>query len=270
VMRLGKVAIDLAVVIALLLAILPFAFMVLTSIQKSSSVSLAFDPAKLDLSNYTRLFTEFGFGPAIATSAIVVVLACVVNLTVASMAAYGFSKRPFPGSEGVFLVYLATMMVPVQVTLIPLFVLMRQLGLLNSYFSLFLPIISAFGVFLIRQFMDSIPDELIEAARLDGANEIRIYWQLAVPLSRPVLISLAVFTFIGAWNDFLWPLVSITDAQLRTVTLAAANLQGSELGATNYGLVMAGAAVSFAVPLIVYFAIQRQFVQGVAATGLKG
>lgn len=265
-----KVLLDVLIGIVVLISILPFFFMILTSIQKSSSVSLSFDFAKLDFSNYVKLFTQFGFGPALMTSAIVVVLAVVVNLTVASLAAYAFSKRPFPGSEVLFVVYLATMMVPVQVTLIPLFVMMRELGLLNSYFSLFLPIISAFGIFLVRQFMDGIPDELIEAARIDGANELLIYLRLALPLSRPVLITLGVFTFIGAWNDFLWPLVSITDADLRTVTLAAANLQGSELGTVNQGLVMAGATVSFIVPLIIYFAIQRQFVQGVAASGLKG
>ncbi len=269
-LRSSRVLLDALILLGLLLAVLPFIYMVLTSLQKSTSISLSFDPSKLDFSNYTQLFTIDGFGSAIMVTTIVVILAVITNLVVSSMAAYAFSKRRFPGSETVFIVYLATMMVPIQVTLIPLFVIMRDLGLLNSYLSLFLPIVNAFGVFLIRQFMDDIPDELIEAARIDGASEWRIYYQLALPLARPVLISLAVFTFIGAWNDFLWPLVSVQTPNMRTLTLSAALLQSNNYGVTNYGLVMAGATVSFIVPMIVYFLIQRQFVQGVAATGLKG
>ena len=246
--RSTRVLLDALILLGLLLAVLPFIYMALTSLQKSTSISLSFNPAKLDFSNYTELFTNFGFGSAIMVSTVVVILAVITNLVVSSMAAFAFSKRRFPGSETVFIVYLATMMVPVQVTLIPLFVIMRDLGLLNSYVSLFLPIVNAFGVFLIRQFMDDIPDELIEAARIDGASEWRIYYQLALPLARPVLISLAVFTFLGAWNDFLWPLVSISTRNMQTLTLSAALLQSNSSSVVNYGLVMAGATISFIVP----------------------
>ncbi|UFU06433.1 carbohydrate ABC transporter permease [Ruania halotolerans] len=266
--RTVQITVNTALLLLVVAALLPFAFMVLTGIQESTTVSLAFDPAKLQLDNFVRLFTEYQFGRALVTSAVVVVLACVVNLVVSSLAAYAFAKKPFPGSEALFWVYIATMMVPVQVTIIPLFLIVRDLGLLNTPVALILPIINAFGVFLIRQFMSSVPDELLEAARIDGAKDLRIFAAIVLPLIKPVLIALTVFTFITAWNDFLWPLVVISDESMQTVTLAAARLQGRFL--TDYGLVMAGATVSFLVPFLIYLFLQRRFVQGVASIGLKG
>ena len=149
-----------------------------------------------------------------------------------------------------------------------MFIIMRDIGLLNTYVSLALPVINAFGVFLIYQFIKGVPDDLMEAARIDGATDRRIFRSIILPLIRPVLVALVVFTFLTVWNDFLWPLVSISDQQMNTVTLAVANLQGAF--AKRYGLVMAGATLSFIVPLTVYLVLQRQFVEGVASTGLKG
>lgn len=251
-----------------ILAILPFLFMAVTSIQHTNVITVSIDPDKIDFSSYARLFTEHGFGPALLTSIAVVTLACVLNAIVCSLAAYAFAKRPFPGSEALFWLYVATMMVPGQVTLIPLFTIMREIGLLNSWISLALPVINAFGVFLIRQFMSSIPDEMIEAARIDGANELQIFWRIVLPSIRPVIVALTVFTFLTTWNDFLWPLVSITNDELQTVTLAVSKLQGRF--ATDYGLVMAGATVSFIVPLVLFLVLQRQFVEGVTSTSIKG
>ena len=263
---------DLGVNTVLLLlvavALLPFVFMVVTAIQRAESVSLSFNLDRLQLDNFARLFTQYGFGRALVTSAVVVTLACLVNLVVCSLAAFAFAKKPFPGSETLFWIYIATMMVPVQVTIIPLFLIIRDLGLLNTPVALILPIINAFGVFLIRQFMSGVPDELLEAARIDGAADLRIFASIVLPLIKPVLIALTVFTFITAWNDFLWPLVAVSDESMQTVTLAAARLQGRFV--TEHGLVMAGATVSFLVPFIVYVLLQRQFVQGVASVGLKG
>jgi multiple sugar transport system permease protein len=258
---------DILILLLVALALLPFLYMVITSLQDTTALTLIFDPSKLDLSNYTRLFTAYGFGQAILTSVIVVVIACVLNLVVCSLAAYAFSKRQFRGSETLFWVFIATMMVPTQVTLIPLYSIIRDLGLVNSYLAIALPLLNAFGVFLIRQFMDGVPDEIIEAARIDGASEITIFARIMLPIIKPVLASLTIFTFIGAWNDFLWPLVSTSTAQMQTVTVAAGKLQGQF--ATDYGLVMAGATVSFLIPIVMYAVLQRQFVQGVAASGLK-
>jgi multiple sugar transport system permease protein len=261
-------ATNLFLVVLVVIALLPFLFMVLTGIQQSETVSLAFDPERVRLDNFVRLFTDYGFGRALITSVVVVVLACVVNLVVSSLAAFAFAKKPFPGSEALFWVYIATMMVPVQVTLIPLFVIVRELGLLNTQIALILPVINAFGVFLIRQFMSTVPDELLEAARIDGARDARIFVSVVLPLIRPVLVALTVFTFVTTWNEFLWPLVVISDESMQTVTLAAARLQDRFV--TDYGLVMAGATVAFLVPFLVYLLLQRQFVQGVASVGLKG
>lgn len=252
----------------ILVAVLPFVFMAITSVQETSRMTVLLDPADFTLNNYARLFLENQFARAITTSAIVVVLACAMNLVVASMAAFAFEKKRFPGSEALFWLYIATMMVPGQVTLIPLYSIMRDLGLLNTHIALALPVVNAFGVFLIRQFMKGIPDDLLDAARIDGASDLRIFVRLVVPLIKPVLIALTVFTFLSTWNDFLWPLVSVTNDQMQTVTLAAANLQGRYTA--DYGLVMAGATVTFIIPLVLYMLLQKQFVEGVVSSGVKG
>lgn len=250
------------------LALLPFLFMAVTSIQNTRKITLLISPDKVNFGNYVKLFTENGFGAALLTSLIVVTLACAVNATVCTLAAFAFAKKPFPGSEALFWLYVATMMVPGQVTLIPLFTIMRDLGLLNTYIALFLPVINAFGVFLIRQFMGNVPDEMLDAARIDGARESQVFFRIVLPLMRPVIVALTVFTFITTWNDFLWPLVSITNDEMQTVTLAAAKLQGRIL--TDYGMVMAGATVSFLIPFLMYVILQKQFVEGVTSSGVKG
>jgi multiple sugar transport system permease protein len=266
IVRRGPLAI--AIVVILIVSMAPFFFMSITALQDATTVSLAFHLDRLNLGNFARLFNDYGFGSALLTSSIVVVIACVLNLVVGSLAAYAFEKKPFRGSEAIFLVYIVSMMVPVQVTLIPLFTIMKDLGLLNTHLGLALPMVNAFGVFLIRQFLVSLPDELLEAARLDGASELRIFVSIVLPLIRPVLVALTVFTFISTWNDFLWPLVSISQSQMQTVTLAAANLVGNLT--QQYGLIMAGSTVSFVVPLVMYIFMQRQFVEGVTASGIKG
>lgn len=255
-------------ILLVLTALTPFVLMLVTALQDTTVLTWSIDPAKVGLQNFALIFSSYGFGRAIVNSAIVVILACVVNVVVCSLAAYAFAKKPFPGSKALFWVYLATMMMPGQITLIPLFLIMRDLGLLNTYISLALPIVNAFGVFLIYQFMVGMPDELIEAAKIDGARDLRIFLSIVVPLIRPVLVALTVFTFLSVWNDFLWPLVSISNEKMQTVTLAVANLQGNFM--TRYGLVMAGATIAFAVPLMVYVVLQRSFVEGVASVGIKG
>lgn len=268
--RFGAVDTVTAVILValMLLACLPFVLMFITSIQQTRRMTLSIDFASVTLSNYVNLFTQNGFLAALITSGIVVVIACTLNALVGAMAAYAFEKRRFPGSEALFWVYIATMMVPGQVTLIPLYTIMREIGMLNTHLALALPVVNAFGVFLLRQFMTGVPDEMLAAARIDGANEVQIFGRIVLPMMMPALITLTVFTFLTAWNDFLWPLVSITDSSMQTVTLAAANLQGRF--ATEYGLVMAGAAVAFSVPLIMYTILQRNFVEGAASSGLKG
>lgn len=264
--RKGVVAVALGIVG--IISILPFVMMLSTALQDAPRPQLWLNPADINFDHFKSVFVSHGFGKALLTSIIVVTIACSVNVVVCSFAAYAFEKKRFTGSEWVFWIYLATMMIPPQVTLIPLYTIMRDLGLLNTHLALALPVINAFGVILIRQFMKNVPDELMEAARIDGAGDFKIFYRIVVPLIRPVIIALVVFTFLTTWNDFLWPLVSITTNEMETVTLAAANLQGRF--STNWGLVMSGATIAFAVPLIAYVTLQKYFVEGLVAGSVKG
>lgn len=250
------------------LALFPFVYMLLTSLRQTYSMELDFGLSGLSLNNYRTIFKNFDFARYFFNSAVVVALACLLNVIVSSMAAYGFAKKKFPGSGFLFQLYLATLMVPVQVTLIPLFTVAQKLNLLNTHLILALPVVNAFGVFLIRQFVIGVPDELIEAARIDGCPEFRIFFSIVLPLIKPVLVSLTIFTFITTWNDFVWPLISVTDSTKSTLTLALASLQGNY--ATNYGLVMSGATLTFLPPFLLYIFLQKQFVEGIALSGVKG
>ena len=251
-----------------LLSLLPFLYMSLVSFTQKTVLDLHFNLAEFSLKNYHRIFENLGIGRKLVNSMIVTGGACLLNGIISSMAAYGFSKKQFPGRDMLFNVYLATLMIPGQVTLIPVFTIMKRLGLMNTYLALMLPIVNAFGVFLVRQFMLNVPDELLEAARIDGCGENRLFISLVLPLVRPVLVSLTIFTFISCWNDFLWPLVTITRESMQTLTLALASLKGNY--ATNYGLVMAGSTLAFLPPFLLYVFLQKEFVEGIALSGVKG
>ncbi len=258
-----------AVLVAMaLFALLPFVYMGLVSLTQKTVLDLRFDPAEFSFKNYARVFSNFNIGRNLLNSVIVTGGACVLNCIVCAMAAYGFAKKHFPGRDQLFMVYLATLMIPGQVTLIPVFTIIKNLGLMNTHIALMLPILNAFGVFLVRQFMVNVPDELIEAARIDGCGENRLFLSVVVPLVKPVLVSLTIFTFITCWNDFLWPLVTVTDERMQTLTLAIAALKGNY--STNYGLVMAGSTLAFLPPFLLYVALQKEFVEGIAPSGIKG
>ena len=152
--------------------------------------------------------------------------------------------------------------------MIPVFIIMKKLGMLNTYFALIVIILNAFGVFLIRQFMSSVPDELLEAAKVDGCPEYRVFLNIVLPLIKPVLVSLVVFTFVTSWNDFLWPWVSTTDSSMYTLTVSLSLLKTQYQ--TNYGLILAGATVSFMFPFLLYAFLQKEFVEGIALGGVKG
>lgn len=251
-----------------LLALFPFVYMIVTSLRQTYAMDLSFDLASLNFKNYATIFKNYDFARYFTNSLVVVVCACIGNGLISSLAAFGFAKKRFAGKDFIFWLYLATLMIPSQVILVPMFVIIRELHISNTYLALFLPIINAFGVFLIKQFMESIPDELLEAARIDGSGELRVFFTIVIPLVKPVLVSLTVFTFITSWNDFVWPLISITNQKMSTLTLALSSLQGNY--ATNYGLVMAGATMTFLPPFILYLFLQRQFVEGIALSGIKG
>ncbi len=261
----GVLAVFLAILA--LIALYPFVYMLLLSFTDNDSLYLHLKDIVADLHNYEDVFQRINFGNALKNSVLVSVVTCVLNCILCAMAAYGLEKKRFTGSRAVFAIYLATLAVPGQVTMIPVFLMMKDMGLLNSYVALILPSCDAFGVFLIKQFMTSVPDTLLEAADIDGAGEIYKFTRITVPLITPALVSLTVFTFISSWNAFLWPLVICTDSSMQTLTVALSLLKGRF--ETNYGLVMAGSTMTFLIPFILYICLQKQFVEGIALSGTK-
>lgn len=250
------------------IAFYPFLYMLLLSFTKSDSLRFKLSDIAFNLDNYRDVFERINFATPLKNSVIVAVATCLLNCILCAMAAYGLEKKRFAGSKAVFAIYLATLAVPGQVTMIPVFLMMRDFGLMNSYIALILPSCDAFGVFLIKQFMGSVPDALLEAAEIDGASEPYKFSQIVIPLIMPALISLTVFTFISSWNNFLWPLVICTDSNMHTLTVALSLLKGRF--ETNYGLVMAGSTMTFLFPFLLYIFLQKQFVEGIALSGIKG
>lgn len=264
----AQLILGLLLILLSIVALMPFVYMILVSLTKKTILDLQFNFAAMNLDNYVRVFANFNIGRYLLNSIIVTAGACALNTVVSSMAAYGFAKKRFPLRKNLLGLYIATLMIPGQVTLIPVFTIMKSLNLMNNYLALMLPIVNAFGVFLIHQFMDNVPDELLEAAKIDGASEPHIFAAVVLPLIRSVLISLLIFTFISVWNDFLWPLVIVQQEEMRTLTLAISVLKGNY--ATNYGLVMAGSSLAFLPPFLLYVVLQKQFVEGIALSGIKG
>ncbi len=257
---------------AALMMLIPFMWMISTSLKTDEyvlSIPLQFIPRPLTFGSYTRLAEIFPMPRMFWNSLVVAVVTTVGQLIVSAMAAYAFARIEFRGRNLLFSLYLATLMIPSQVTIIPLFILMRYLGWINSYPGLIAPgIFSAFGTFLLRQFFLTLPKELEEAAFIDGASRWTIFWRIIMPLSRPALATLGVFAFMGSWNAFLWPLFIVRNEQLMTLPVGLATLHGRWL--TQWNLVMAGAVITIIPMLIVYLFAQRYFVQGVVTTGLKG
>jgi multiple sugar transport system permease protein len=252
--------------------LVPFLWMLSTSLKPDQyvlSMPPQLLPRPLTLASYIRLFELFPMGRMFANSVIVAVLTTLGQLFTSSMAAYAFARIRFRGSAALFLLYLATLMIPFQVIITPLFILMRYLGWINTYQGLILPgVFSAFGTFLLRQFIATIPRELDEAAFIDGASHLAVYWHIILPLTRPALATLGVFSFMASWNAFLWPLFVVRDLELMTLPVGLAVLHGRWL--TQWNLVMAGAVITVVPMLLVYLLAQRHFVRGVVLSGLKG
>ena len=248
----------------------PFIWMVTTSL-KPLSESRAYPPTivptTISFDSYVRLFTELDFARYLLNTVIVVAIGFGGMLLVA-MAGYGFAKFRFPGRNAMFLLVLATMMIPVQVTMIPTYLILNSVGLTNTLLGVALPtLVGGFGLFLTRQFMTTIPDEMLEAARLDGAGEWRILRSIVLPMSRPILAVLGVLTFITGWNSFLWPLVIATDSDNYTLSVGL-SLLNKQL-TVSPPLQMAGASLMVIPILVVFVILQRHIVQGFALSGLK-
>ena len=261
-----------ALILLALISLLPFAWMLSTSLKQSFEVFVfppQWIPAELQWSNYTSLWTSFQYWNLwIFNSFKIVAFAVVGQLLFCSMSAYAFARLNFPGRDLIFYLYLGSMMVPDIVNTIPTYIMMQNLGLLDTHASLILPALaSAIGIFMLRQFFLSLPHELEEAARVDGAGYWRIYWDIILPLSKPALATFAVFLFIWTWSDFLGPLIYLsTDSKFTLpVGLALLNDQYN----SDWERLMAGNVVGLIPLVIVYAAAQRYIVQGIALTGIK-
>ncbi|HVC32173.1 MAG TPA: carbohydrate ABC transporter permease [Chloroflexota bacterium] len=254
-----------------LLMVMPMIWMLTTSFKGEQTVfdvPIQWIAVPLHVENYARAYGFVAWPQYYFNSFFVAVAQVVLNLSVCSAAGFGFAKYRFPGRTFCFLLVLSTLMIPFQVIMVPLFIVTRQLGWLNSYAGLIIPgAVGAFGVFLMRQFMVTLPDELFAAARIDGASELRLFWGIAIPLSKPALAALAIFTFTGSWDNLLWPLIVTTKSWLFTLPLGLAGFN-SEYGNDYTGLMAASTAAT--IPLIILFALlQKQFVEGIVMTGLK-
>ena len=248
----------------------PFAWMIVSAV-KPRRESMAYPPHVLPqhvtLEYFVQLMRQLDFGRYLVNTLAVVAIS-MVGLVLMAMAGYGFAKFTFRGKEPVFFLVLTTMMIPVQVTMIPTYLILNAVGLTNTLLGIAMPtLVSAFGVFMFRQFMTTIPTEVIEAARIDGAGEARIFGQIVLPMSRPILAVQVVLTFISGWNSFLWPLVIASDQNLYTLSVGIALL--NQQVATNPSLQMAAAALMVVPVLVVFVVFQRHIVQGFALSGLK-
>ncbi len=260
---------------ALLIAvvvIVPFYWMIITSLKSKGALMalpIQWIPKKPSLKSYQKVFSLFPFFKAIANSAFITFTYTAITLLSASMAAFAITKIKFKGANVVLAAYLASMMIPTQITLIPLFIIMNKLNLVNTYTSVIGPsVFRAFGIFLMVQSMRTLPDDYMEAAKIDGAGLWTIYWRIMVPMVTPALATLGISTFMEAWNDYLWPLVMLSDKNKMTLTLALNSLNGQY--GTEYNVLMAGSLISVVPIVIVYIFAQTKMKQGITLGGVKG
>ena len=266
----GQVGLYALVVFAAAVMLFPFLWTVITSITADGN--LAAGPTLVvknpTLSAYRTLLATLPMWRITLNSLIVALVATLAQLITGSMAAYGFARLEFRGKQVIFALYLATLMVPLQVLVVPLFIEMKTLSLQDTYFALLAPsLASAFGIFLVKQAIDGVPRELDEAATIDGGGHLRIFVTIVLPLVRPALATLAIFAFMGSWNSFLWPLVVMRSPELMTLPLGLSTLHGEFT--TQWNVVMAGSVLSIIPIAIIYLLAQRHIITGLAHTGIK-
>jgi multiple sugar transport system permease protein len=258
--------------VGLFVMVVPFAWMLVSSVKPEAEVRAVpptWWPETITPENYQTLFTKLDFPAYFLNSTLVASAVTIGNLLFCSMLGYALAKLSFPGKRVVFGLVLLTLMIPGVVTFVPLFVLTTNLGLANTLTGMFLPFLAGpFGVFLMRQFISGLPDELVQAARVDGASELRIFFSVILPLCGPALATLGILTFLASWNNFLWPLVVAQTEDKYTLPVALA-LYSVGQNATQYGLLLAGAVVVVIPVIAVFLVLQRYIMQGIAMTGIK-
>lgn len=268
----GRVIIYIALILLAILTVIPFLWMLSASLKLNKDVfswPMEWIPSNPQWHNYVDIWTKIPLLKFISNTAVLTVVVTLLQLLTSSFAAYAFAKLHFKGRNLLFLGYIATIAMPWQVYMVPQFLMMSGMGLNDKLLAMVcLQAFSAFGVFLMKQFYDGVPDELCEAARIDGLSEYGIWWKIMLPLSKPSLATLTIFTFVNTWNDFLGPLLYLHTDSKKTLQLGLRMFIGQY--SSEYGLIMAASVVALIPVLIVFLALQKYFVQGIASSGLKG
>lgn len=270
---LGKVVVYIILILIAVVMIIPFLWMLSASIKSDREVfqmnPFVWIPENPKISNYKDIWTKIPFLKFVENTVYLTIVVTFLQLLTSSFAAYSFAKLHFRHKNGLFLAYIATIAMPWQVYMVPQFIMMRKMGLNDKLLAIIcLQAFSAFGVFMMKQFYEGIPDDLCEAARIDGMSEYKIYAKIMLPLSKPALSTLTIFTFVTTWNDYLGPLIYLKTQEKKTIQLGLKMFISQY--SSDYGLIMAGSVLSLVPVLIVFLCLQKYFVEGVAATGLKG
>ncbi len=272
--RLGGLIVHILLIIGGIITVIPFVWMVLGSFKTTTDI-FGYPPSLLPkqwvFGNYVGLFTETQFANWYGNSISVAAISTLAVLFFSSLAGFGFGKYDFKGREVLFNILIASMIIPFGVILIPLFVMISKAGLIDKYATLIIPFMApAFGIFMMKQFMASIPSELLDSARIDGCQEFGIYWRIVLPLLRPALGALTVFTFLGSWNSFLWPLVILRSVARYTLPVGLATLQNIGTGGkTEYGMLLGGATLVSLPVITLFLLMQRQFIAGLTLGSVK-
>ena len=270
--RFGDLALHATLAVAALATLAPLLWMVSASLMPAGEGAV-FPPRLLPshptLEHYAVLFTRLNLARHFANSAIVAISGTLCAVVINGMAGYAFAKLRFAGREAMFRFLLTALIIPSQVGMLPLFLLLKSMGLVNTYVAAIVPFMaSVFGIFLVRQFALGIPDDLLDAARVDGAGEMRIFVSIVLPVLRPILATLAVFVFLSAWNDFMWPLIVLSDDSKYTLPVALANLSGEH--AQDLELMMAGSVLTLLPVVVLFLALQRAYMRGLLMGSIKG
>ncbi len=270
----GRLALHIVLLLGAFIMVLPFLWMVSTSLKPQADVMREFPPrlipSTFQFSNYSTALTALPFDRYYINSLIVACSVTVLQLLTSSLAAYAFARLRFKGRDALFFLYLIGLMIPFPVLLIPNFLIVRQLGWFDSYLALIVPpAFSAFSIFLLRQYYRGLPMDYDEAARIDGASSLRIWWEILLPNSKPALAALGIFTFLGSWNDFLWPLVVTNTDRMRTLPVGLSTFQGQY--SVRWELLMAASVVALIPILVIYFFAQNWIIKGLSVgSGIKG
>lgn len=252
----------------IMVSIVPFIYMFMMSFKSTiNAYDFDFSPDKLTFMQYEKIFAMDHFGRYIFNSFFVAFAGVLLTIAVCSLAGYAFAKMDFPGNDKIFLFLVLTLIVPSEVIIVPLFLITKSLNLLNTFRALILPLPTAFGVFLMRQAILDVPQDLINAARIDGCGNFKIFTKVILPLIKSSLLALSIFTFIGAWNNFIWPLVASTRQEMKTLPLALGMMK-TQFN-TDVGLMMACAVINFLPPFLFYVIMQNKFKEGITLSGMK-